>query len=326
MKKEQHMTRRLAALAITSMLLFVASAASAQDAPEKLLKYTADDTGFLVGMDVKTASKNPAYTAILAELKKENDVREGIQVLKDKAGFDIEKDLHSVVVSMPTPEGSGNNLGKQFIVVLSGKFDAKKYAELIKAEEKRKVGAFEVLSPESNVDVSLINGTTFVIISGPAAYREKGWATINGKGKSALDHPGMSKLIKAANIKKNHAWLMANTRSLTQPETSPQVNSAIVELNLKSGMAITARLKMKSAEDATKAKEDLEKSLPSGKAFASMIGAEALIENLKTTVAKDLMTLNTSMTEAQLKKSIDLIKAQQNKKSTPAVKEAPPTK
>lgn len=319
------MTRRLATLAITSMFLFVASAASAQDAPEKLLKYTADDTGFLVGLDVKAASKNPAYNAILTELKKEGDVSEGLKVLKEKAGFDVEKDLHSVVVSMPTPEGKGNNLGKQFIVVLSGKFDAKKYAKLIEPEEKRKIGAFEVLSPESNVDVSLINGTTFVIISGPDAYREKGWATIGGKGKSALDHPGMSKLIKAANIKKNHAWLMVNTRSLKQPETNPQVNSAIVELNLKSGLAATARLKMKSADDANKAKEDLEKSLPSGKAFASMIGAEALIENLKTTVAKDLMTLNTSMTEAQLKKSIELIK-KQNNKSTPPAKEAPPTK
>lgn len=315
---------RLLALGCAALTMFtLTSSAMAQETPDKLLKYTHQDTGMLIGVDVKGASSSPLYAELLTAMKNEADIAKAMAEIKSKAGFDLEKDLSAVVVSMPTPKGNGNNLGKQFVIVLSGKFDAKRFGELVKEEKsKRTVGKFEVVSPEAGVDLSLINGTTAVIISGPDDYREKAWATIQGKGKSASDHPGMGKLIKAANIKKNHLWLMANMRELDQP-SGPQVNTGILEISLKSGMAINARLKMKTAEDATKAKEDLEKSLPQGKMMLGMFGADALIDNLKTTVAKDLMTLDTSMTDAQLKQSIKIIKEQQQKQKSapPAAKE-----
>ena len=309
----KHTLRPTWPLAIAALLfmLSLSSVAVAQETPDKLIKYAPEDTGMLIGVDVKGSSKSPIYKELLTLIKAEKDVQEGIKVLKDKIGFDAEKDLFSVVVSMSTPEGQGENLEKQFVVAISGKFNEKKIQDFLKKEGgdelTTEIHGLKVLAPEPEIGMALVNKTTLVLVKGPDTYREKAWANVAGKGKDATQHAGMGKLIGAANTKQNHIWMMANARKLTQPE-GPQVQTGIVEISLKSGLAIAARLKMKSDGDATQAVADLEQSLPSAKAFAAMISAEALLDNLKYSANKDLVSLSTSMNDAQLKKSIKAVK------------------
>ena len=311
----KHTTHKLAAVAALTCLITVASASSAfaQSTPDKLLKYAPKNSGFIVGLNFKAAKKTVVGKELIKEALKDKQLASGLQKIKKFAKFDVEKDLHSVMMASPSPTGNGRSIGKTFVLVLTGKFNKKHLDGLMEKEKSKKtVGSYTVISPEKNVGVALIDSNTMVITQGADAYRAAAWQTAMGKAANATKHKSMGSMIRATNTKK-HIFILANARKLQQPK-GPQVSTGIIEIGLKSGLDIRMRMRMKDEASATKAMEDLKKSIPSGKAMMAMVKAEALMDNLKLKQKGKMVTMTTKMSNKNVKTAIQAMREQQAKK------------
>jgi len=323
---KQHTKFGALAMIFVLSVLCLPSVGFAQEKADGLLKYAPSDTGIAFGFNAASARKTVFYKEALKILKMAPEFQEGLSEIDEKTGFDMEKDVSSLVFAMPTPKDAGTQ-NETFTLAISGKFNTKKItAELEKEGSKpRKVGKLDVYkSDDGKVEISFISEKLLIITSGSEKYRNKTFGLAGGKGKSAKSSKSFTKLIKRVDTKK-HLWMVADTSKTTQPETGPQLLDSAVTIDFAKGMSLVGDMTMGSEDDIKKALAEFENQKGQMGPMVAMIGAPSLMTNMKVEGKGKMLKMSTNIPDAEVK-AVAAFVTNAIKQQEAANKSAAPTK
>jgi hypothetical protein len=292
-----------AMLALATVSLFACGGAAGGAASDSMKFLPEGSTGVMV-IDVKKALASPIlkeepFKSEIEKAKNEGEFKKLVE-----AGLDPFTNLNTVVFA-------GKDFVKEdFVIILSGSFDANKVAEKAKTEIKDEKVKVEVLG-------------TGMLAMGPKASVDSAKA---GKGlDGSPDVKGMLSL--ADNSKTMFAVGVVPAAMLSElpPNAPPQAKNLKgigFSIDASSGIALSGLARFGAAEDATEVKKVLDGLLPMG----AMMGApQELISAIKIEAKGADISVTFSLTAAQVSDAIKKATMQQPMPSpAPGVEVVPP--
>jgi hypothetical protein len=294
---------------LSALLLSLwAAPAAAQDRAEALLSYAPADSRILLGLHVKRARGTAAFNESIKLARQDEFGQQVLKFFEEELSFDISKQLNSVAFALPVKNLSKNS--HTFTMIAGGEFDPKQVDALLarrKDIKSRKEGALTVLELGMDAEFALLNDTTAVFVVGSKKYRAAAWKVARKKGASIQKHPELNALLaKVADAP--HGWLIADTKELPQRDEL-QTLDTWTSFDLSSGFRMTSHITVGDEEQAKQVVAEMERSRIPGALALSAYGAQSLSNNLKASAAGPIVTLDSSMKEAEVRSAAAKIAA-----------------
>lgn len=292
---------RPALVLVALMALLLLPAPSEAGEVDRLARVLPDGNKVVIGMDVNGLRTSPFYKEGLDFVKNQPSIGPMLMLLENAASFDVNRDLHALVMGSPELPASVERAGKlPFTLAVSGTFNQE---ELLQAARERfggvverKEGKISVLRSE-NLEFGFISANTFVMATGPDPFLKSLWtavATTGGQRNAAF-----------VNLKKDvgasqHIWLLLDTRS-AQASQGPKTEMAGMGVRLNPGLQLTVLSKMASEDDALEAAGQAQamKENSANDPMMALMGVGPLIQNLEVSHEEKEMRMTSSMTEGQ---------------------------
>ncbi|MDX9719999.1 MAG: hypothetical protein RBU37_04565 [Myxococcota bacterium] len=275
-------------LAAAFVLPAMASTAFADDGTAAL-DYIPKDYAFVVAIDVDGLKKTSIYSDVMKMLQADKDFQQGVKQFKDATGFDVEKDLSSLVIAAPADVEKSEN----FIFVAKGKVDEKKAIEFAKKEGaaitdgKHEGQSYYVIDKEGGV--AFMGG--YVVVAPEAAL--KAAIEVNkGKKDSIKKSSDMSAMLKGVDTKQN-IWMMVALPKSIRDEMSRENPLAAGVLNVYGSLGLSSGIDLKLVAGCDK--DDTAKSLVDmANAGLSQAMAEPMVAQMGFDVALKKLSIKAS--------------------------------
>lgn len=249
----RNINKRMFGLAVAATLtsLFVSSQAFASDGADAM-KFVPEDTMFVMSVNVERFRDSPLYADLLAAVTADKEAQEMLKMLKDGAGFDIEKDLNTIVIAAP-PEVMST---EEFIVIAEGNFDEKKFVAFAKEQGGDLVAADH--AGQSYYEIDKKGGIVFYddfLIAGPKALVQEVIEVEKGKANALSANTAMTELMDSADTSKD-LWFAVELSADLQKELSAQmptlgdIEAVNGSLDLASGLGLDLLVATASADSA----------------------------------------------------------------------------
>lgn len=304
--------KRITTLFITLAVMLVSANAFAKQS-DALIRHVPHDSKIIVGMEIPKLKKSFLFSEVLSVLRDKSGGMNVLSFVLDTEGFDVEKDVNSMLVAFdeaPTDPQAAQSPAS--VVVLQGTLDAKKVIGAAKKKfggmKKTKKGKIDVYSG-SGIDMAFVAKDTLVIAD-QGKYAAETWSAAGDPKKSASANKDIGALMKLIPSGKG-LWVTMETKGMTAPN-SPAMDGAAMTLDLISGVALDFRSKFQKEKDAKDALTQFQqmKKQSGSDPLVAMLGAKPLLENLDARVEKKtVLAMKTSMTDAQLKALVVKLKA-----------------
>ena len=298
--------RRTTAIITASMLammLMFAATAHAGDGTAAL-SMVPKDSMMVLSVNVDRLKGSPLYASAMAKVMAEPDAKGMISKLKADAGFDVEKDISTLVVSIPPDVDSSQN----FLIIAEGKFNEQKIVAALGNE-----GAKVTSVKHANATYHEIDGQGGVAFMGNVAVfgtKDMVKAALSakaGQADSIHAHPTMSKLVKSVDTNKD-LWVSFELPDSLKKSMggNPMINdlkSVTASVDIKSGLGLLVSIDTASDATATNLAQMMQAQV---KAFAGapemkQMGFDVALQKLQVTGAGTAVSIALNLTPAEFK-------------------------
>ncbi|MFU8803366.1 MAG: hypothetical protein ACNA8W_06120 [Bradymonadaceae bacterium] len=278
---------------------------------ERLASVMPDDNKVVIGVDMNSLRASPFYKDGYEWFKNHPTLGSLLQLLEDEGSFDINKDLHALMLvtsDLPTSVDGANAM--PFGLAISGTFNQE---ELLKAAKERFADAVErkegkiTVHRSEEVEFGFANATTLIVGSGEGAFLKKLWTSVADAKKTR--NANFMSLKKDVGASQN-VWVLLDTREAQQSE-GPKSEMAGIGIRLNPGLELTVLTRMATEEDAQEAAMEAEKLKAGAGAdpMVALFGLAPLVQNLKVAQKAKEMRMTTSMTEGQTRALVTRVQA-----------------
>lgn len=296
---------------VALMALFLLPSLSEAGEVDRLARVLPDGNKVVIGMDMNSLRTSPFYKEGLDFVKNQPAIGPMLTLLENAASFDVNRDLHALVMTSPELPASVERADKlPFMLAVSGTFNQE---ELLKAAREgfegaveRKEGKVSVLRSE-NLEFGFINANTFVMGSGPDPFLKSLWTAVASTGgQRNASFVSLKKDVGAS----QHIWILLDTRS-AQSSQGPKTEMAGLGVRLNPGLQLTILSRMASEEDATTAAAQAKamKETSANDPMMALMGVSPLIQNLEVSHKDKEMRMTSSMTEGQTRALLTRVQA-----------------
>ena len=309
-----HARRAITMAAMAAMLMLFAFSASVATAGDGTSTFSTipKDSMMVLSINVDRLKGSDLYKLAMQKVMAEAEAKQLIEMLKGKAGFDIEKHLQTVVISIPPDVETSQN----FLIIAEGTFDEAKILSAMTDSGAK-------LTKEKHA-----SGADYHVIDGEGAVSFAGNTAIFGTKKmvsNALDakkgtkdnislHPEMNKLTQNVN-KTQDIWVAFNIPASLKAQmgANPMINdlkTVTASIDIKSGFGLAINLDTASDKTAGTLAQMMQAQV---KAFAGApemkkMNFDVALQQLKVNANKTAVeiTLNLGAAEfAKVQKAIE---------------------
>src|SRR5690606_23021052 len=237
--------KRIILLLVVALLLPLTATPAMADDGSGALGYVPKDTMMVVAIDFETLSKTDIFKDFMAAVMSDSEAKKNLDMLKEATGFDPEKDIKSIVLAVPPDVEKSEN----FLMIVKGKFDEKKFVAFAekeakdgwKAQEHQGVTWYEIENE---------GGLAFVgdyVIVGTKGSLKAAVDTHKGKADSVKKNKSVNALVKAVDTK-NDIWMAISLPDSIRKEMGKQnpmagdITDAHASLDFGSGMKVRISL------------------------------------------------------------------------------------
>lgn len=281
-------------------LTFLATPAWAQTA--ELTRYTPVSSQVLIGFNIGPLKDAPIYQQLLGFVRSEPKVAAVMMFLQEDGGLDIEKDINGVLLAFPKVADATKKKGADSLsVVVNGKFDK---TRLLEAARKR-YPAMKTTGEGENAKYemetftfSFASPTNLVLTMGKDEFIQATWTAVASKKASAAANKEVTRVMKQINTSRG-LWLVGITKEMNQT-SGAQMNSAGLTVDLTNGLQMEMIGNMATVKDAKQAEKEFSDLRKQGEnPMVAMVGAKSLVDNLKASRKKKVVTMTTRMSQPE---------------------------
>jgi hypothetical protein len=192
------------------------------------LKLAPKSTTGVISINIERVKSSPAYAAFMGMASKDPEFAKALQMAKDDFGLDLEKDISSLVIVLPS-----NVVEGQFLVVANGKFDQKKISAKALAEggkESTVAGQTVIQGMDGDAAIAFVGSHAMMGTSAMVS------AALSDGGAVGA---GISKLIGSVDASKD-VWVALEVPAALKglDPSLADINNLAASLDLSSGIGL----------------------------------------------------------------------------------------
>ena len=290
----------MALICVAFVLPFFATTAMADDG-SAALKYVPKDSMFVLSIDMEGLQGTEVFKQMMTMAMQEKEVKEGIEQLKEATGFDYTKDLHSIVIAAP----SDVNTSEDFVIIMKGKFDEKKFINFAKEENGKLVEKEHAKMTWYEIDKE--GGLAFdgdIAVIGSTKYLKAALDTKSAK--NVKDAKVLGGYIKKVNTKHNIWAALTIPADIRKEMAAADPNAEKIEggyasLDFGSGLKLDLTMITDSKDTAKALADEANKGLKAAASDPSIaqMGLDAMIAKITVAASGEKVAINIDLNEQE---------------------------
>ena len=260
----------------------------------------------LVAIDFDQLRQSPFFAPSMEMIYQNSQVGSQVRAIEERLGISARDDVQKMVVvtdgpplsaaMLTNPMGafeSGEIAPTGSTVFIRGRLEADQILSRMSGEE---APSAHLRLPD--FDLHRVDERTLAVISGPDTYRTR--ANQGFSNRTGLDARFRQGLTRLGNSQGLYIMTAPNLQADAQA-LGPAATFAAVGVEMASEVRFVVLLTMKEEEAAKKSKEDLTnlRQQAAGNPMLGIFGLRPLVQNLAISRDKDVITLQTSMTNSE---------------------------
>lgn len=267
----------------------------------------------VVGLEVGAVQSSPLYKETMAWVRTQSVVSDILSLLETESDFNIEKDLHSLVMVSPEiPTGVDDLSTLPFTIALSGKFDQDAITKAAKTKfpdfVERKEAKLTILGADKR-ELGFIDGNTLVVASGSKSYLSNTWKKL---ASQKTTHNAKFKPILSDVVAEHGGWILIDSKSMATGATKgPKANLSALAFRMSDKLFLTMLSHLQDESAATQAVQETEKLKAEAQSnpMITMMGLGPLLKNMAVKQDKSKLWITSSMTELETRTLLTRMRA-----------------